>query len=70
MTDAPATAAHPRGIYTLYFTEMWLKWEVMPTQARAPRNAPAFMRDRLIVAAFALGWIGLLAFAGWLAAGA
>jgi len=53
------------GLGLLYFTEMWLKWEVMPTQARAPRNAPAFIRDRLIVAAFALAWIGVLAFAGW-----
>ena len=53
------------GLGLLYFTEMWLKWEVMPTLERSPRNHRAFLRDRLIVAAFALSWIALLACAGW-----
>jgi omega-6 fatty acid desaturase (delta-12 desaturase) len=55
------------GLGLLYFTEMWLKWEVLPVPERAPRNRRAFRRDRLLVAAFALAWIGLLvAAAAWL----
>jgi omega-6 fatty acid desaturase (delta-12 desaturase) len=48
------------GLGLLYFVEMWLKWEVLPIPCRAPRNRGAFQRDRLLVAAFALGWIGIL----------
>jgi omega-6 fatty acid desaturase (delta-12 desaturase) len=48
------------GLGLLYFAEMWLKWEVLPAPHRAPRNPRAYLRDRLLVAAFALAWVGLL----------
>lgn len=48
------------GLGLLYFTQMWWKWEVSPTAERAPRNPRAFLRDRLVVAAFALVWVGVL----------
>jgi omega-6 fatty acid desaturase (delta-12 desaturase) len=48
------------GLGLLYFTEMWWKWEVMPTPQRAPRDPRAFRRDRRLVAAFAVAWVGLL----------
>jgi omega-6 fatty acid desaturase (delta-12 desaturase) len=48
------------GLGLLYFTEMWWKWEVLPSPQHAPRNRRAFRRDRLLVAAFALAWIGFL----------
>jgi omega-6 fatty acid desaturase (delta-12 desaturase) len=51
------------GLGLLYFVEMWLKWEVMPSPERAPRNPRAFRFDRLLVAAFAFAWIGGLALA-------
>jgi acyl-lipid omega-6 desaturase (Delta-12 desaturase) len=48
------------GLGWMYLTEMWLKWELFPTKARAPRNTRAFQMDRLIVIAFAAIWIGSL----------
>jgi omega-6 fatty acid desaturase (delta-12 desaturase) len=48
------------GLGLLYFTEMWCKWEVLPAPRNAPRDRRAFRRDRLLVAAFALAWVGLL----------
>ena len=55
------------GLGLLYFLDMWVKWEVFPTAARAPRNPRAFLRDRLLVLAFAIAWIGsLVASAFWL----
>ena len=52
------------GLGVLYFTEMWLKWEVLPTRDRAPRNRRAYRLDRLLVAAFALAWVGMLVAVG------
>jgi omega-6 fatty acid desaturase (delta-12 desaturase) len=48
------------GLGLLYFTDMWLKWEVMPRPSRTPRNLRVFRRDRRQVQLFALGWIGFL----------
>ena len=53
------------GLGVLYFVEMWLKWEVLPSPARAPRNPRAYRLDRLLVLAFGLVWIGAMAAAGW-----
>jgi omega-6 fatty acid desaturase (delta-12 desaturase) len=53
------------GLGLLYFTQMWLKWEVWPVPSRTPRNPVAFRRDRLLVLAFALGWIGTLTGSAW-----
>jgi acyl-lipid omega-6 desaturase (Delta-12 desaturase) len=54
------------GLGILYFTEMWLRWEVFPNRDRAPRNPAAFRRDRLLVLAFAAAWVGaLVAAAEW-----
>ncbi len=49
------------GLGLLYFVEMWVKWEMFPAAPRAPRNRAAFRRDRAVVAAFAVAWVGLLA---------
>ena len=46
------------GLAVLYFTDMWLKWELMPSPARAPRNPRQFQIDRLLVLAFAVVWMG------------
>jgi omega-6 fatty acid desaturase (delta-12 desaturase) len=53
------------GLGLLYFVEMWLKWEVLPAKEHSPRNPKAYNRDRLLVAAFAVAWVGGLAAAGW-----
>jgi omega-6 fatty acid desaturase (delta-12 desaturase) len=53
------------GLGLLYFLDMWVKWEMFPTAERAPRNPRAFRLDRLLVTAFGVGWVGLLAAAGW-----
>jgi omega-6 fatty acid desaturase (delta-12 desaturase) len=60
------------GLGLLYFLDMWVKWEVLPTAGRAPRNRRAYRLDRLLVVGFAVAWLGLLvAVAGgwWAAAG-
>lgn len=49
------------GLGVLYFFEMWLRWEVLPSAEHAPRNPRGFFWDRLLVAAFAATWIGGLA---------
>jgi acyl-lipid omega-6 desaturase (Delta-12 desaturase) len=54
------------GLGLLYLTEMWWKWEVMPSAERAPRNPRAYRLDRLLVAVFAVAWIGGLIAAGYL----
>ena len=48
------------GLGLLYFCEMWLKWEVLPNLARAPRNRKAYRTDRLMVLGFAMAWMGFL----------
>jgi omega-6 fatty acid desaturase (delta-12 desaturase) len=53
------------GLGLFYFLDMWLKWELFPTKARAPKNPAAFRRDRLHVIAFALLWIGGLGWYGY-----
>lgn len=54
------------GLGLLYFTEMWLKWEVLPAPHRAPRDRRTFQLDRLLVAGFGLAWVaGLVAAAWW-----
>src|SRR5262249_19769468 len=45
------------GMALLYFSDMWLKWEILPNRTRAPRNPRQFRLDRLLVLAFALLWI-------------
>lgn len=54
------------GLGLLYFTEMWLRWEVLPSPDRAPRNPKAYNRDRLLVALFAAAWAGVLVASGLL----
>jgi acyl-lipid omega-6 desaturase (Delta-12 desaturase) len=54
------------GLGLLYVTEMWWKWEVMPTKERAPRNPRGFRFDRLLVLAFIIAWIGGLIGAAFL----
>ncbi len=50
------------GLGLLYFLDMWVKWEVLPTTRRAPRNRRAYRIDRLSIGAFAILWIaGLVA---------
>ena len=46
------------GLGLLYFTQMWLKWEVLPTRARAPKKWLAYQLDRLLVVVGAAAWIG------------
>jgi omega-6 fatty acid desaturase (delta-12 desaturase) len=53
------------GLGLLYFTNMWLRWEVFPNPSRSPRDPVAFRRDRLFVAGFALAWVMLLAATAW-----
>jgi omega-6 fatty acid desaturase (delta-12 desaturase) len=48
------------GLGLMYFTGMWMKWEMFPNAARTPRNRWQFQIDRLIVIAFAIAWIGSL----------
>ncbi len=48
------------GMGAMYFTGMWLKWEMFPNKQRAPRNPKAYQLDRLYVILFAAAWIGLL----------
>ena len=52
------------GLGLLYFLDMWVKWEVFPTAARAPRNPKMYFWDRLLIAAFAVAWVGGLVAAG------
>ncbi len=49
------------GLGLLYFTQMWLKWEILPTRARAPKKWLSYQLDRLLVVVFAAAWIGGLA---------
>ncbi len=53
------------GLGLFYFLDMWAKWEAFPTRARSPKNPKAFQRDRALVFAFAVAWIGGLGWYGW-----
>jgi len=48
------------GLGVMYFTGMWLKWEMFPTAERTPRDRDGYKWDRILVVAFAVAWIGLL----------
>jgi omega-6 fatty acid desaturase (delta-12 desaturase) len=55
------------GLGLLYFTEMWLRWEILPNASRCPKKWWAYQSDRLQVIVFALVWIGgLVAGALWM----
>ncbi|CAN5424348.1 fatty acid desaturase [soil metagenome] len=47
------------GLGMMYFTGMWMKWEMFPNSARTPRNRRQFQIDRLCVVAFLIAWIGV-----------
>lgn len=54
------------GLGPYYFAEMWLKWEILPSKSRSPRNSRMFQFDRLLVLVFAGAWVGsLIAAAIW-----
>lgn len=53
------------GLGLLYFLDMWVKWEVFPNAARAPRNPRMYFWDRLLVTGFGLLWVGGLVVAAW-----
>jgi len=60
------------GLAALYFCEMWIRWEILPTGNRRPRNLRAYQIDRAVVLLFMAVWIGglvavaLLNGEGWL----
>jgi omega-6 fatty acid desaturase (delta-12 desaturase) len=54
------------GLGLLYFLDMWVKWEVLPSRNRSPRNRRAYQIDRFLVVLFAVAWLtGLVAAAGF-----
>lgn len=49
------------GLGLLYFCDMWLKWEMLPSRERAPRKTLQYNLDRLLILVFAACWVGALA---------